>query len=142
MSMWLEFARLGPEGQKALAADAGATCRAIFFNEGAPPSDFEKSHGMGLDYQMLLSMVEGMEEADIDCGWTRSAFGEGDEGSALDFDFTYGPAFLFSPKEVVAIAEGLGASETWDPEDDFDENIARFFAWAAKAGQAVVGGVN
>jgi hypothetical protein len=141
MSMWLELARLGTEGQKALAADAGATCRALFFDEGTAPSDFESTHSIGLDYRTLLAMVEGMEEAEIDCGWTRSAFGEGDEGSALDFDFTYGPAFLFSPKEVAAIAEGL-ASEAWDPEDDFEENIARFFALAAKKGQAVVGGVN
>lgn len=141
MSMWLELARLGSEGQKALAADAGATCRAVFFDDGEAPSDFDSTHSMGMDYRMLLAMVEGMEEAEIDCRWTRSALGEGDEGSEVDFDFTYGPAFLFSPEEVVAIAEGL-ATEEWDPEDVYDENIARFFALAAKNGQAVVGGVN
>lgn len=141
MSMYIELARLGTEGQKALSADAATTCSAIFFGEGETPADFDSAHSIGLDYRTLLAMVEGMEEAEIDCRWTRCVMGEGDEGSALDFEFTYGPAYVFSPKEVVAIAEGL-AGEAWDPEDDFEENIARFFAFAAKEGQAVVGGVN
>ena len=87
-----------------------------------------------------VEFVTASAWAGIGCDWTRRALGE-EYGSELAFEFCYGPGFGFSPAEVKALAEGLAAEE-WDPEDDYEENIARFFAKAAAAGKAVIGGVN
>jgi hypothetical protein len=68
-------------------------------------------------------------------------------GSALDFDFCYGPAFGMTPEEVKEVAAGL-AAEPWAHEAlgvDDDENLPgllRFFAEAAAEGKGLVGGVS
>ena len=139
MSMWLEYAMVDEATFEKAKEDEGV-CDAIFFADEAPAGVDRATQVIGLDYRTLSAMIEGMEEAGIGCDWTRRALGE-EYGSELAFEFCYGPGFGFSPAEVKALAEGLAAEE-WDPEDDYEENVARFFAKAAAAGKAVIGGVN
>lgn len=141
MSMWLEYAKVSEATLEAVRKD-DAVAQALFFGEEGKPADFDAGKDViGLDYRTLSAMLEGMEEAGIDCSWTRRAIGE-EYGDALSFELTYGPAFFFTVEEVAELAAGLSAEEGWDPDDDFEENIARFFVQAAMERKAVIGGVN
>jgi len=141
MSMWLEYPKVSEAMLEAVRKD-DAVAQAIFFGEEGQPDDFDPTaDAIGLDYRTLSAILEGMEEAGIDTAWTHRALGE-EYGDALSFELCYGPGFFFTVEEVAELAAGLSAEQTWDPDDDYEENIARFFVQAAKEKKAVIGGVN
>ncbi|MEZ4251190.1 MAG: hypothetical protein R3B99_23500 [Polyangiales bacterium] len=140
MSMWLELVKVEESVAQALRKDPSVG-EVLFFGKGeTPPSLDPERDAVGLDYRTYSALVDGLEEAGEDCTWTHRVLGD-DYGEAVEFELTYGNAWVFTPDEVRAIAAGL-ASEAWDPEEDYEENLARFFARAAEEGKAVVGGVN
>ena len=139
MSMWLDYAKLSPELLEKVKATPEPLINALWFGEGEVDGVSE-SDLMGLDYRTLMAICEGLEEAGMDTTWTYRATGD-EFGDVIDFEVTYGLVFYFTPSEVAQIAAGL-AEEDWDPEDDYEENIARFFATAAGEGKAVIGGVS
>ena len=143
MSMYLEYAKVSPETLKKILAD-DSILDAIFFGEGALPDGYNSgTDGIGLDYRMYAEIAEAMaggtEIYDQDT-WTAKAAGN-QFGTELEFEFNYGPVIYFTPEEVKQIAEGL-PGEGWDPDEDYEENVARFFRVAAAEGKAVLVGVN
>lgn len=141
MSMWLEYAKVSKETLERIKDTPKPMIDAIWFGEGDPVEGVDlDSDVIGLDYRTLVAMWEGMEEVGLDMPWTQRATGE-DFGNVVDYELSYGPVFYFTPQEVSELASGLTEDE-WDVEDDFEENIGRFFAIAAREGKAVIGGIS
>ncbi|GIH06067.1 hypothetical protein Rhe02_41340 [Rhizocola hellebori] len=149
MSMWLMLAKIEVGLLDAVRADPDLLAGVLGEDESPMPEDLSAAFDAGsdlfeADYRTLSAIAEALESKE----WFDQATG-GTE--SLDYeDFTYGPAFALSPRDVSAVAAGLVA-DGWpvsgtadEPDDEFDDDIdlAGFFIAAANQGRAVVGGIN
>lgn len=142
MSIQLEYCKVTPATLAKILLDE-SILGSIVFGKGEPPAEFDGTKDWtAVDYRIYSAIAEetGGMEISAQKTWTAKAAGV-NFGSDLEFEFNYGPAFYFSVEEVKQIAEGL-IEEGWNPEEDYDGNISRFFSRTSAEGKAVIGGVN
>jgi hypothetical protein len=118
MSMWLSLAKVDPSVLSAVRAQPDLL-DAYFEYEGEAPAGFDpRSDLFSCDYRTLTAIAEAKaEDAGPGTDWTEAfpwlvrATGEAD-GDELDYEFTYGPAFVLDVHEVPEVVAGLTA-EGW-----------------------------
>lgn len=149
--MWLHLTQLDPALYQHALANPEHFNALVYGGEEGEPVELgpltavdEEKDVFGTDYRMIAEILEEQygehfedeEEAQRDPLYRVT---EGDE-ELEDIEFNYGPAFVFSPATVAALAEELAQFAAGD-FGDLSE-LAAFFARAAKLGRHVIGGVD
>jgi len=134
--MWLSLAKVDPSVLTAIRAEPDLLDAYFEYDEAAPAGFNPYSDLFSCDYRTLTAIAEAKAEHEnnsddwTECfPWLRRATGEG-EGEQLDYEFTYGLAFVLDVHEVPEVVAGLTA-EGWsfdaleyqlDDEND-DEDV-------------------
>jgi hypothetical protein len=151
MSMWLHLTQLDPSLYRHALTNPEHFDALVYADEDdeqaaiGPLSAVDSENDVfGTDYRtihMILAEQYGEDFENEDEAQSDPLFRMTRGDSALEaIEFNYGPAFVFSPDTVAALAEDLPEFADTDAGDLTD--LARFFARAAKRGRHVIGGVD